>query len=209
MFYPQPYDPLVLALILLPWIGVVMMRRSHGMFRADELRNDAHPNVAFALIFPPVMLSLRAILDYDVFQSALAVTLYVAVGGLLAAAILIVDPTQRRNKGTAALFCLLGLAYGYGTITQVNALLDWSPGTSYSATVQDKQIISGRSTTYELDLSAWGPETKINQLDVSRATYTQIEKGDVVELAVKKGAVGITWYYLRSWPSKGERTTSK
>ncbi len=197
--YPRPYDVSMLLLALLPWIGIEIMRRSHGLFRADKLKNDAHPSIVYALIFPGIVLCLRAVLDYNVLQSAYAVTLYVLFGCVLFTAILIFDPTQRIRRGTLPVFFLVGVAYGYGVIVEANARLDRSPGIPYTATVQNKQVISGRSTTYRLNLSSWGPKAGTNELDVSSWTYKQIKTGQTVQLNLKMGALGVQWYYLYDW----------
>jgi hypothetical protein len=197
--YPRPYEVLILLLAILPWIGIEVMRRSHGLFRADELKNDAHPTVAYALIFPGLVLCLRAVLDYNVVQSMFAVALYVLAGGVLFIAILIFDPTQRSRFGILPVFFLFGIAYGYGVIVEANALLDRSPGIPYTAIVQNKRIIHGKSTTYRLDLSPWGPRPGTNEFDVSHATYTEIQTGQSVQLELKKGALNLRWYYLRDW----------
>ena len=199
LFYPRPYEVSMLLLALLPWVGIEIMRRSHGLFRADELKNDAHPTVAYALIFPGIILGMRALLDYDVVQSAYAGALYVLVGCALFAAILIFDPTQRSRLGTLLVFFLVCVAYGYGVVIEANARLDHSPGIPYNATIQSKEVISGKSTTYRLDLSSWGPKTGHNELDVSRATYKEIQTGQTVHLKLKRGALGVPWYYLDGW----------
>jgi hypothetical protein len=155
------------------------------------------------------MLSLRALLDYDVLQSPLSIALYVAVGGALLVAIAIVDPTQRSRGWTMVIFGFITLAYGYGSVIEANALLDRSTGIAYSAPVKGKQIIDGRSTTYELDLGAWGPKTGTNDLDVGRATYEQIQPGDIALLKLKKGALGVRWYYLSDWQAGDGQTTNK
>lgn len=197
--YPRPYEVLILMLALLPWIGIEIMRRSHGLFRADVLKNNAHPSVAYALIFPGTVLCLRAVLDYDVLQSVYAAALYVFVGCAFFTAILIFDPTQRSRRGILPVFFLVGVAYGYGVIVEANAWLDRSPGISYTATVQNKQIISGKSITYELDLSSWGPKNGTNKLNVSSSIYKQVQTGQTVQLKLKKGALGVRWYYLYEW----------
>jgi hypothetical protein len=82
---------------------------------------------------------------------------------------------------------------------EANARLDRSPGILYTATVQNKQIISGKSTTYELDLSSWGPKPGTNELDVSSSIYNQIQTGQTIKLKLKMGALGVRWYYLYDW----------
>lgn len=199
IFYPRPYLPLILILAALPWVAVTIVWRSGGLFRVDQVKNDAHPSVASALLFPELALMLRAVLDFDVFQSATAVALYIAVGGVLALAIFFVDPVSRRRKSTAVAFCALALAYGYGASIQFNVLLDRSPGANFAAVVQGKYVDHGKQTYYVLELGPWGPNTKPNNLDVRKATYESIRRGDVAELTVRKGALGISWYYLTAW----------
>ncbi len=105
ILYPRPYMTLVLALVALPWIAVVMLRASHGLLRSDEVRNDAHPNVAVALMFPGLALLLRAVIDFNVIQSALVVLLCLTTAGALAFAVISSDAWLRTRKGTVAIFC--------------------------------------------------------------------------------------------------------
>jgi len=109
------------------------------------------------------------------------------------------DPTQRSRLGILPLFFLVGIAYGYGVIVETNARFDRSTGIPYTAIVQNKQISSGRSTTYELELSPWGPKARTNELDVFSSTYKKIQTGQTVQLRLKMGALGVHWYYLDDW----------
>jgi hypothetical protein len=202
-FYPTPYIPAIVALIALPWVGIAILRRSNGLFRVDERRNDAHPTVAYALIFPSLILALRSLLDYNVLQSAMAFFLYASIGGVLVFLAAKFDPTLWARKPTFAIFCAIGFAYGFGTVTEANALLDRSAGASYSAIVQGKHVNHSRRTSYHLELSPWGPETKPDDLEVSRATYDPIECGDIVLLTLRRGAFGLNWYHMGAW-QRGE-----
>jgi hypothetical protein len=197
--YPRPYEPVVLVLAALPWIAVEIVRRSGGLFRVDANRNDAHPNVAIAFIFPGMVLGLRSVLDYDIVYSLAVVWFTIGIGGLLCLSAIAVDPSLRGKVGTIAGLLVLSLAYGYGTVIEANALLDHSPEASYIANVEGKRIVKGQTTTYELDLGAWGPKTKLNKLRVTRATYNAVEGGDVVYLTLKQGALGVNWYFMRQW----------
>jgi len=82
---------------------------------------------------------------------------------------------------------------------ETNARFDRSTGIPYTAIVQNKQISSGRSTTYELELSPWGPKARTNELDVFSSTYKKIQTGQTVQLRLKMGALGVHWYYLDDW----------
>ena len=126
-----------------------------------------------------------------------------SVGGILAFLAAKFDPTLWARKPIFAIFCAIGLTYGFGAVTQANALLDRSPGISYSVIVQGKHINHGKHTSYYLKLSPWGPQTRTSELRVSRDIYDPIQCGDVALLVLQKGAFGLNWYYLRAW-QRGE-----
>jgi len=197
--YPRPYEFAVVILAALPWIAVETVRRSGGLFRLDTNRSDAHPNVAITFIVPGSVLMLRSLVDFNVLQSPAVALFSIGMGGLLCLSAVVVDPTVRAKVINAAALSAFCLAYGYGITIEANTLLDRSPGASYTATVEGKRIRTGKSTTYELDLGPWGPRTESNKLRVSRATYDPIQRGDVVCLTLKQGALGVNWYFMRAW----------
>jgi hypothetical protein len=206
-FYPKPYLPLMLLLMVLPWVAVAMVTRSRGLLRMDEYRNDAHPNVAVALLLPGIALMLRAVLDFEVIQSAFAIFLYVAIGSVLSLAAISADPSVRRKSLSVAGICVICMAYGYGATIEIDTLFDQAHGTGYSTIVQEKHISSGKHTTYNLKLGAWGPQKEPSNLEVSKETYEPIQKGDVVLLTLKPGALRVPWFYMRAW-QEGETPRS-
>lgn len=178
--YPRPYELVVVILAALPWIAIEIVRRSGGLFRIDTTRNDPHPNVAVPFIFPGMVLALRSTVDYNVLQSLSVAWLFVGLGGFLCFAAYKVDPTRGRNIGTLIIMFAFSVAYGYGLVIETNVLLDHSHETRYTANVQGKHIVSGKTTSYELDLGPWGPETKPNGLRVRRETFNAVQSGDIV-----------------------------
>jgi hypothetical protein len=198
-FYPHPYALAVASLSMLPWIGVAMVVRSNGILRIDQRRNDAHPTVAYAVIFPPLVLLLRAVLDFNVIWSIRLALVSFAIGTALTAAELVADSATRKMKGTSVVLFLISLVYGYGVTVEANALLDHSPGTIYATAVQDKYVDNGKHISYNLKLAPWGPKTGQTELEVGKRTYTAIQPGDVVSIELQPGALGVNWYYLTSW----------
>ena len=205
LLYPRPYELAIVALASLPWIALEIVRRSGGLFRVDAKRNDAHPNVAVAFMFPGLVLGSRSLLDYNVFLSPVAAWFTIGIGGLVFLAAFVVDRSVRGKVGTLIGLLVFSLAYGYGIAIEANALLDRSTGVTYVANVEGKHIVSGRATTYNLDLGPWGPKTKSSKLRVNRATYRNIERGDIVYLTMRRGALGVNWYFMRQWEI-GSRT---
>ena len=44
-----------------------------------------------------------------------------------------------------------------------------------------------------------GPNAGANDLDISSLTFDEIKTGQTVTLKLKKGALGVRWYYLYDW----------
>jgi len=81
-------------------------------------------------------------------------------------------------------------------------------GLRYPDTVASKRNVRGKTTSYELMLGPWGPKTNSNKLRKSRPTYDPIQPGDVVHLTMRHGALGVNWYYMRSW-QRGDEPAKK
>jgi hypothetical protein len=195
--YPRPYVPMVAILAAMPWIAVEIVRRSGGLFRIDSYRNDAHPTVAIAFIAPGMVLAARSLLDFNTVYSWAVLWFAIGIGVPLCLAARAVDPSVRAKPATLVAMFLFSIAYGFGAAMQANTLLDRSTGTIYTASVEGKRVLSGRVTTWELELGAWGPRTKANRVRVTRATYNATNRGDTVYLALKRGALGVNWYVMR------------
>jgi hypothetical protein len=197
--FPAPYTLTIAILTACPWIILELVRTSAGLFRVDAGRDDPHPTVAVAFIGPSMVLGLRAVVDFNVLLSPAVWSFSLGISALLLVAILVADPSRRKDAGGSCAIGLFGLAYGYGVAIEANTLLDHSSPTTYAVRVEDKYVSRGKTTTYNLKLGPWGPKPKSNTLQVSRATYEPVHAGDVVVLDLRRGALGINWYSMRMW----------
>ncbi|MGJ5816635.1 hypothetical protein [Paludibaculum fermentans] len=196
---PVPYEPLMISLILSPWIAGGAVKLSRGLFRIDGFRDDDHPHVAYAILFPSMSLALRSLSDYDLLNSIPIAWCAVIAGILLWLLLCAIDPSSRAKGATAVAILAVSLGHGYGTAVQTNAMLDTSPEIAYDAVMKEKRVSSGKSITYQLDLAPWGPSRKETRIRVGQLTFQRVQPGDLIHLAVRKGALGARWYYLRSW----------
>ncbi len=196
--YPVPYGPAILALALLPWIGLAILKASRGLFRLDPTHNDFRPNLSAPIMIPAFALALRAN-DFNVVHSWAVLWTSLVVAVLLCLSAILVDSNLRRLPGAVAAFALIALIYGYGVSIEANVLLDHSQELSYRVQVQERRIIHGKTTTYEVQLEPWGPRPKPNRLRIPFATYKYIRPGDTLNVVLRHGAFGISWYYMRAW----------
>jgi hypothetical protein len=195
---PDPYHVLTWAAIAAPWLAIGAVFKFTPFYRFGGPRNSPLSDLSLLLIIPGAFLTLKVLGSMSTvdWHSTLALTLL--VGLFTTGAAFYVDPWLRKHLGTAALLALLGCGYGYGAGLAANALLDRSASTSYRVTVLLKHISHGKSTSYHLGVSAWGPHQSGDDVMVPRWRYRTTEIGDTVCILQKPGAFRVGWYVLAS-----------
>lgn len=196
--YPRPYGLAVTLLILLPWLAVLIVARSDGIFRIDQRKNDAHPSVGTLFIIPGLILAMRVLNDLHVLNWKAA--LYVSIGIALALWVTAakVDGSLRARPISLVLLLLITCAYGYGAGMEINALLDRSAGAVYSARVMRKHVSSGsRHVSYELTLNSAEFPALNGNVSVPSPLYRSVTVGDSVCASVKRGALNVPWFMMQ------------
>lgn len=198
LFYPQPYAAAVLSAALLPWAAILLAAKSGGLYRLDTQRNDVRPNLAAAVFLPGLVLLMRAAQDVGVldWQRALIYAALVAI--VLCWAALMSDATLRARRPAALALLAFSCSYGYGAVVLGNAGLDHAPGKEYRVCVLGRHVSRGRSTSYYLTLSSWGPRSEPKDVSVSRSLYQRTPAGGIVCVLQGPGALDIAWYVVRA-----------
>lgn len=197
--YPHPYPVVIALLALLPWGAVAVVGWSKGLVRFDTSRNDVRPNIASVLIFPGVVLGVRALLDTHLLDVRQALELGLLAGLPLLAAVLLVHQRDDTPRGWALpvlLLTLVALPYGAGLLTLADVLLDHAAPQVFSTEVTGKYIARGKHPQPTLILAPWGPETRGDEVIVARDFYTQTAIHSTVCLNLHPGKVGLSWYRL-------------
>ena len=91
---------------------------------------------------------------------------------------------------------LFRLLLGYGAATQADVRFDPSPGEAYRATVMDLRESHGRSTSYKVQLSPWGPLPGASWQDVPGSIYSAISAGDSLCPRLHPGALHERWFTI-------------
>ena len=89
---------------------------------------------------------------------------------------------------------MYGCMYGYGFVTVADTLLDHAPATTFATSVVGEHEVHGKSTTYYLDLAAWGPFAGTNKLSVPHSEYLQAQIGEASLPGASSRLFHAPWY---------------
>ena len=198
LFYPHPYKIAIYSAAIIPWIVLYMVRDSKGIIKIDERKNSAYPNASLAFTFPMIGLLIRSLLDVSLLSWAPLIK-YILFLAVVLYALALTTTKMHRNKKKFAqslVFLLFIAAYSYGLVAEVNSLEDKGPSKVFTATVTGKHESSGKTTTYYLSLSPWGPRKKEDDVNVARSFYERSQVGETVHVYLKNGALGGQWFFV-------------
>lgn len=196
-FYPHPYQYAILAAVIIPPAAIAAIFYFGGIIKFEE-KDGAYPTVFPALLIPGLALVIRAVMDYNIFDNTHAwlpsIIITVALTALLIISSRQENMKQRKTFIAALAMSIFLLAYSYGTVITLNAVYDLSPAQVYKAAVIKKRISSGKSTTYYLAVTPWGPEVAGDEVTVSKELYNTTSINDSVNIYFKKGRFSIPWF---------------
>lgn len=199
-FLAQPYNVTIIAAVALPLICVLVSKFSDGLIRVEEKKNSAFPSVFSGVFFPAMALCIRALTDFNIlrYENVWKGTFLLSA---LFMALLLVRSREflfqsAREYGIALFFAVLALAYGFGALVTLNAILDMSPTSEYSSRVTGKHVSTGKSTTYYLKLAPWGPQREVDDVSVSKTLYNRLQVQDEVQVHLKNGRFDIPWFVV-------------
>lgn len=199
LFWAGFYEYAVIASIIVPIIAIIALKLSAGLIRIDERKDSAYPSILWAVLAPSMGIFIRALLDFNIFSHdnvwvpSAIITLIIIM--------LIVGNKEFKFKKvidffTFSVIALTFFAYSYGAVVTVNCLYDGSEPEVFNAKVLGKKINSGKSTTYNLELSPWGLQNEIQEVSVSQDLYEQLENEDTVNIYFMKGYLDIPWFIV-------------
>jgi len=199
-FVARPYLPMVSVLAALPLIALILLLRTRNLYQVEGRNTDARPSLALPLIAPSLVLALRAVLDFNLLEWKPIAVVTILVALLLTFAIAASDSSLRQRPAMVILFSLFTVAYGYGIAVQANVLPDRSTPQLFHATLTGKRESSGKTTTYYLELSPWGPQSGSNDVTVQYDLYRNVAAGDTVCVWLYPGVLYAQWYQVTTCP---------
>jgi len=185
MAFPVPYMLVILLLITLPVIWVLVFPTRKGF-------------VLFPLFLSSLNLAYRAWLDSEIpnwehFWLPFGLfTFFVFV------VLFFMFPVLQRIKWLLLLLLPLCAAYSYGVTINLNSLFDYSaPTTFQTKVIQTRTTHSVKGGTgYLATLLPFGPVAENKEFNVGLSFYNSHPVGSPVTITLKKGLLGIPWYFI-------------
>jgi hypothetical protein len=198
--YPTPYLLCVCIGIVLPLLAITVIFLYPGIIQLDEKKNSVRPSVSVGLFLPSIMLMVRALLDFEIVDYDIV---WIFTGGIAVVMISLLligskEYSIKDFRSSLLLVSLIGVsvAYGFGTTALLNCTLDTRTPEIFEAEVISMEISSGKTTTYYVTVTPWGPRTEAEKISVAQEEYEQIAVGDVVNVYLMPGFFKIRWFFL-------------
>jgi len=199
--YPKPLGLLMLCLFLLPIAGIYMMWRFDGLLKFYKKRSSPYPSLRRMLILAIVgdFLLLDNYKVYAFSKNSWVLVLLLTI--LLTLGCLVTCwkgfAGSRRPWLLVSLVTIGVLTYSYFLLLYTNCYYDRSTPAVSIVTIVEKREAHGKTTTYYINLSAWGYFRSGKEETVSRSLYQQVHRGDSIAISLYAGKWGIPWYTFR------------
>lgn len=201
LLHPQPYRWAVAVAIAVVLLTVAALWQQRGTLRLDERGGSAYPSVFVALFFSSLALAGRAAFDFELENYS---PFWPLMGAVAGGFVLLLVGSRRRQEWLghyqAAFLLAVGLYtlfFSFGATTLVNCVFDNSSAAVYPARILAKKTSSGSTTTYYLQLSAWGPRTVPAIVTVSADYYRRKQVGDDLHVYLHPGRLHVPWLEVK------------
>lgn len=206
IFFPKPALYADLAGVVLGLAPIIAYRMYSGLIRLNEKQSfSPYPSIWWSLTLSSISLAISAGLYTNILYYT-NVWVYATAITVVLLGILIFQNKEFTYKKNSHWFLasILGLflfAYGFGAAVTLNRDLDKSPSRIYLTTISNKRISNGKIDTYYFDLDTWGPNNEQTDVKVDRTLYHSLSAGDSVVVTLRKGELGIPWFFVQGLKS--------
>jgi hypothetical protein len=181
------------VLVLLPIAAVLLLTRSPLLYAVFKPKADPRADLVFILILSGFGLMVNAGRAHFVSFKPL-LYLIVPVCAVYLGALMSATRKGALRPGTWIALLFFAGMYSVGLGVALDTLGDRGQAQTYAAQVMGKHVSQGRSTSYSLTLSAWGPFDSTNRMGVSAETYSTVDIGGLICLSLHPGNLHIPWY---------------
>lgn len=193
LVFPHPYAWLMGALVLAPWLTLLLVWWSGGLLRTGLGAGDARALALSPLLGASLLILMRTAFDLDLLGWGSVWCLGVLAGLPLWLAILALQRSGERRPGASLFYFALCWLYGTGAATAGNVLLDRAMPQAYPVTVVGKHAVQGKHSTYKLRLGGALPAGHDDWYEVSAGRYDAVSVGSTVCVWLYPGRLRVPW----------------
>lgn len=192
----------ILLCIAYPIICLVIIVFFKGLIRIDERSNSVYPTLFWAFFATTSVLFLRALGFFNIFDYS-NIWLPTILIALIFFLVLRINHNKEfvfykseKNSSIFMLFLFIILSYSYGTVINLNCVLDNSNPQIFRTTILRKRIDSGRNINYYLKLEKWNNQMEPKEVSVTKDFYDKNKTNDTIGINFRKGKLNISWFEL-------------
>lgn len=197
--WPSPYQWVIVITMILPIAAFVAIHLFKGLIRVDGKQGSGYPNLHTSIIFPSMILALRAFIDYEVLSYdnfwLKGIIIAVVSAGMLLSASNELDIKKVRHLLTALVFGIIMFCYSYGALIHINCFYDDGNPLVHSKKVLSKRKSTGKHTRYYVEIKDW-MSSDLVEVPVDSDLYEALDIGDQIRILEKSGKLDIPWYYV-------------
>ena len=197
-----PFDKkpaVVIILILYPLTGILIMALSNGLIKfISNTRRSVYSFTLLGIFMPGFVLCLTGALGYNVYGYHNAFLPSIVVCFVTFALIYITgfNKDMPSVAGQVTGMLVVSAVYAFGCTIQINCQFDHSVPQTVHTSIYNKYKNYNKREHYYLNLNPFSPGKDQKEIEVSPSTYAKYNLGDNIEVELKKGLIGIPWYYL-------------
>lgn len=184
-----------------PLLGLGLLMRSQGRLKFITMKkNSPMPSLILGFAFPTMALFFTTFFSYNLIHASSALLPAILFGLVLATLIYTFGLNKYEGNivGQVALMLVVSLVYGFSAYLFLNATLDKAPVQIYPASILDRGVTHGKSDTYWITLTDFGPYKGAHRIDVSHSVYDFTQIGDTVKVDVHPGKFNLAWYDMET-----------
>lgn len=200
LFFPDPYSISTGVNIALSLLSIIMLKISDGWIHFDQKRGSKYPTILSPFIISSAALCLGSLKRYDLYEFKSGLFLILAFwAGITVLFFLCQSEIKIHAEKRLVQICCTVFLFAFfaiGASIAVNCEYDYSEPNIYFATVKDKSIHGGKSTTYYLTVAPWiDGKTEKKKISVSKREYDKAEDGQMIAIGLQKGLFNVPWYW--------------